>query len=125
MLSHFGVGAARSFFTGRGVFRSGLDMFLVGLGVAGLGYLLGDWIVQAPVIRWGLCCQFLDAPIKYRTATHRYVATLSPAARRDYLTGDRARQRRRARRLGAPLPRARHRRLPDQQPDPPARHPSR
>jgi UV DNA damage endonuclease len=38
------------------------------------------------VIRWGLCCQFLDAPIKYRTATHRYVATLSPAARRDYLT---------------------------------------
>ena len=46
MLSHFGVGAARSFFTGRGVFRSGLDMFLVGLGVAVLGYLLGDWIVQ-------------------------------------------------------------------------------
>ena len=46
MLSHFGVGAARSFFTGRGIFRSGLDMFLVGLGVAVLGYLLGDWIVQ-------------------------------------------------------------------------------
>jgi VIT1/CCC1 family predicted Fe2+/Mn2+ transporter len=46
MLSHFGVGAARSFFTGRGVFRSGLDMFLVGLGVAGLGFLLGDWIVK-------------------------------------------------------------------------------
>jgi vacuolar iron transporter family protein len=46
MLSHFGVGAARSFFTGRGVFRSGLDMFLVGLGVAGVGYLLGDWIVK-------------------------------------------------------------------------------
>ena len=39
----------------------------------------------APVIRWGLCCQFLDAPIKYRTATHRYVATLDPAARREYL----------------------------------------
>jgi UV DNA damage endonuclease len=37
------------------------------------------------VIRWGLCCQFLDAPIKYRTATHRYVATLTPAARRRYL----------------------------------------
>jgi UV DNA damage endonuclease len=37
------------------------------------------------VIRWGLCCQFLDATIKYRTATHRYVATLTPAARRDYL----------------------------------------
>jgi VIT1/CCC1 family predicted Fe2+/Mn2+ transporter len=46
MVSHFGVGAARSFFTGRGVFRSGLDMFLVGLGVAGVGYVLGDWIVR-------------------------------------------------------------------------------
>ena len=46
MVSHFAVGAARSFFTGRGVFRSGLDMFLVGLGVAALGYLLGDWIVK-------------------------------------------------------------------------------
>ncbi len=41
MLSHFGVGAARSLFTGRGVFRSGLDMFLVGLGVAVVGYLVG------------------------------------------------------------------------------------
>ncbi len=41
MLSHFGVGAARSLFTGRGVFRSGLDMFLVGLGVAIVGYLVG------------------------------------------------------------------------------------
>ncbi len=46
MLSHFAVGAARSFFTGRGIFRSGLDMFLVGLGVAGVGYLVGDWIVK-------------------------------------------------------------------------------
>jgi vacuolar iron transporter family protein len=46
MISHFGVGAARSFFTGRGVIRSGMDMFLVGLGVAGIGYLLGDWIVR-------------------------------------------------------------------------------
>ncbi len=46
MLSHFGVGAARSFFTGRGVIRSGMDMFLVGLGVAGAGYLVGDWIVR-------------------------------------------------------------------------------
>jgi VIT1/CCC1 family predicted Fe2+/Mn2+ transporter len=46
MLSHFGVGAARSFFTGRSVFRSGLDMFLVGLGVAVIGYLAGDWIVK-------------------------------------------------------------------------------
>ena len=46
MVSHFGVGAARSIFTGRGVLRSGMDMFLVGLGVAGVGYLVGDWIVQ-------------------------------------------------------------------------------
>lgn len=46
MLSHFLVGAARSLFTGRGVFRSGLDMFLVGLGVAGAGYVVGDWIVK-------------------------------------------------------------------------------
>jgi UV DNA damage endonuclease len=40
---------------------------------------------EAAVIRWGLCCQFVDAPIKFRTATHRYVATLTPAARRTYL----------------------------------------
>ena len=49
MVSHFAVGAARSVFTGRGVFRSGMDMFLVGLGVAAVGYVLGDWIVQHPV----------------------------------------------------------------------------
>ncbi|HUX22644.1 MAG TPA: VIT1/CCC1 transporter family protein, partial [Spirochaetia bacterium] len=41
MLSHFVVGAARSIFTGRGIIRSGLDMFVVGLGVAGVGYLVG------------------------------------------------------------------------------------
>src|SRR5437016_1064720 len=46
MLSHFGVGAARSFFTGRGVIRSGLDMFVVGLGVAVLGYLVGDLVAK-------------------------------------------------------------------------------
>jgi len=46
MLSHFAVGAARSFFTGRGVFRSGIDMFVVGLGVAGVGYLVGDLIAK-------------------------------------------------------------------------------
>ena len=46
MDSHFGVGAARSFFTGRGVFRSGMDMFLVGLGVAVVGYFVGEWIVK-------------------------------------------------------------------------------
>ena len=42
MMSHFAVGAARSLFTGRGLFRSGIDMFVVGLGVAGVGYLVGE-----------------------------------------------------------------------------------
>jgi vacuolar iron transporter family protein len=46
MLAHFGVGAARSFFTGRGVFKSGLDMFVVGLGVAAVGYFVGEWITR-------------------------------------------------------------------------------
>jgi len=46
MLSHFLVGAARSVFTGRSVFRSGLDMFVVGLGVAAVGYLVGEWIAK-------------------------------------------------------------------------------
>lgn len=41
----------------------------------------------APRIRWGLCCQFLDAPIRFRTATHRYVATLPAADARAYLAG--------------------------------------
>jgi predicted membrane protein (TIGR00267 family) len=44
MLSHFLVGAARSVFTGRSVFRSGLDMFVVGLGVAVVGYYVGGWV---------------------------------------------------------------------------------
>jgi VIT1/CCC1 family predicted Fe2+/Mn2+ transporter len=44
MLSHFLVGAARSVFTGRGVFRSGFDMFVVGLGVAVVGYFVGEWV---------------------------------------------------------------------------------
>jgi VIT1/CCC1 family predicted Fe2+/Mn2+ transporter/rubrerythrin len=41
MLAHFGVGAARSIFTGRGVWASGRDMFLVGFGVAAAGYVIG------------------------------------------------------------------------------------
>jgi predicted membrane protein (TIGR00267 family) len=44
MLSHFLVGAARSVFTGRGVLRSGLDMFVVGLGVAIAGFYVGKWV---------------------------------------------------------------------------------
>ncbi|HJS42818.1 MAG TPA: VIT1/CCC1 transporter family protein [Gemmatimonadales bacterium] len=46
MLSHFAVGAARSFFTGRGIIRSGLDMFIVGLGVAAVGYVVGDLVAR-------------------------------------------------------------------------------
>ena len=44
MLSHWVVGAARSVFTGRSVFRSGMDMFVVGLGVAVVGYYVGEWV---------------------------------------------------------------------------------
>jgi VIT1/CCC1 family predicted Fe2+/Mn2+ transporter len=44
MAAHFLVGAARSLFTGRGVIRSGIDMFVVGLGVAIAGYYAGEWI---------------------------------------------------------------------------------
>ncbi|HEY7896153.1 MAG TPA: VIT1/CCC1 transporter family protein [Gemmatimonadaceae bacterium] len=47
MLSHFLVGAARSVFTGRSVLRSGLDMFVVGLGVAVTGYYVGEWVAHA------------------------------------------------------------------------------
>jgi VIT1/CCC1 family predicted Fe2+/Mn2+ transporter len=46
MVSHFAVGGARSLFTGRGVLRSGLDMFIVGLGVAVVGYFVGEWVVR-------------------------------------------------------------------------------
>jgi VIT1/CCC1 family predicted Fe2+/Mn2+ transporter len=41
MLAHFAIGAARSVFTGRGVWASGRDMFLVGFGVAAAGYFIG------------------------------------------------------------------------------------
>jgi len=44
MASHWIVGAARSVFTGRSVFRSGLDMFVIGLGVAVVGYFVGERI---------------------------------------------------------------------------------
>lgn len=46
MVSHFAVGAARSLFTGRGLIRSGTDMFVVGVGVAGVGYLVGELIAR-------------------------------------------------------------------------------
>lgn len=41
MAAHFGVGAMRSVFTGRGIWASGRDMFLVGFGVAAAGYVIG------------------------------------------------------------------------------------
>jgi vacuolar iron transporter family protein len=44
MLAHFGIGAARSVFTGRGVWVSGRDMFIVGFGVAAVGYVIGDLV---------------------------------------------------------------------------------
>jgi VIT1/CCC1 family predicted Fe2+/Mn2+ transporter/rubrerythrin len=44
MAAHFGIGAARSIFTGRGVWVSGRDMFVVGFGVAAIGYLIGEWL---------------------------------------------------------------------------------
>ena len=44
MLAHFAIGAARSLFTGRGIWASGRDMFIVGFGVAAVGYLLGEVI---------------------------------------------------------------------------------
>ena len=46
MLAHFAIGAARSLFTGRGIWASGRDMFIVGFGVAAVGYLLGEAITR-------------------------------------------------------------------------------
>ena len=46
MLAHFAIGAARSIFTGRSLWASGRDMFLVGFGVAAAGYVIGDLLVQ-------------------------------------------------------------------------------
>jgi len=36
-------------------------------------------------IRWGLCCQFADGGVRFRQATHRYVATLEPHGQAAYL----------------------------------------
>jgi VIT1/CCC1 family predicted Fe2+/Mn2+ transporter len=46
MLAHFAIGAARSLFTGRGLWASGRDMFVVGFGVAAIGYLIGELITR-------------------------------------------------------------------------------
>jgi vacuolar iron transporter family protein len=41
MAAHFAVGASRAVFTGRPAIRSGFEMFVVGMGVAFITYLLG------------------------------------------------------------------------------------
>src|SRR3954451_17143326 len=46
MLAHFAIGAARSLFTGRSIWASGRDMFLVGFGVAAVGYAIGEMITR-------------------------------------------------------------------------------
>ncbi len=43
-LAIIGIGAARSLFTGRGIWVSGRDMFVVGFGVAAVGYVIGEWL---------------------------------------------------------------------------------
>ena len=47
MLAHFAIGAARGIFTGRSLWASGRDMFLVGFGVAAAGYLIGGLLMAA------------------------------------------------------------------------------
>ncbi|MEN3337623.1 MAG: vacuolar iron transporter family protein [Acidobacteriota bacterium] len=46
MAAHFAIGAARSMFTGRGVWSSGRDMFVVGFGVAAIGYFIGELVTH-------------------------------------------------------------------------------
>ncbi len=41
--------------------------------------------VTSSRLRFGLCCQFLDAPISFRTATHGYVARLESPVASGYL----------------------------------------
>ena len=57
------------------------------LGAQGRGSGAAARDPRRPSVRWGLCCQFLDAGIKFRSATHRYVGGLEPVARREYLAG--------------------------------------
>jgi UV DNA damage endonuclease len=44
------------------------------------------FFARSPGPRWGLCCQFIDSPIRFRQATHRYCSTLSRSESRDYLS---------------------------------------
>ena len=59
MLAHFAIGAARSLFTGRGIWASGRDMFVVGFGVAAVGYVIGELDDRA-------CCSALLAQASAR-----------------------------------------------------------
>ena len=36
--------------------------------------------------RWGLCCQFLDSPVRFRKATHRFCSTMRTSESRVYLS---------------------------------------
>ncbi len=46
MAAHFAIGAARTLFTGRGLWSSGRDMFIVGFGVAAAGYVIGELVTR-------------------------------------------------------------------------------
>ncbi|MFN5554789.1 MAG: hypothetical protein ACK48F_01135 [Chryseotalea sp.] len=46
MFAHYAFGAARTFFTGKGLLKSGWEMLLVGFGVAAVGYFLGEWMIK-------------------------------------------------------------------------------
>src|SRR5712691_1023511 len=46
MLAHVAVGAARSIFTGRGLWARGRDMFVGGFGVAAAGYFIGALVMK-------------------------------------------------------------------------------
>src|SRR4051812_27606462 len=46
-----------------------------------------DEPVHGTRTRWGLCCIVLDAPIRFRAATHAYVWRLSEDDRWAYLNG--------------------------------------
>ena len=59
MLAHFAIGAARSLFTGRGIWASGRDMFVVGFGVAAVGYVIGELITRLHVTASALLAQRL------------------------------------------------------------------
>lgn len=41
--------------------------------------------VEKRQLRWGLCCGFAFAPIKFRTTTARYINSLPPAAAKKFL----------------------------------------